>query len=177
MCNCNKCVCGRWWALGEKFRLCPVELLPLIVCLFLTWRQLGRGYLIINILLYIFCIWNSVFAPTTVLVRNTVMLFVCNCSLLSSLRTMWVSRPSTRLLVRAVWSVSTLSWFRERKLSKSCDQICVFISFPLYYSTSKLHLCKGSPPNSKRSRDEIWNARFRCDFYSVANKRVRWSAD
>lgn len=46
-------------------------------------------------------------------------LSVCNCSILSSLRTMWARRPSTRLLVRAVWSVSTLSWFRERKLSKS----------------------------------------------------------
>lgn len=84
--------------------------------------------------------------------------FVCNCSLLSSLRTMWVSRPSTRLLVRAVWSVSTLSWFRERKLSKSCDQICVFISFPLYYPTSQLHLCKGPPPNSKQEQWWYLNA-------------------
>lgn len=74
---------------------------------------------------------------------------VLNRSLLSSLRTMWARRPSTRLLVRAVWSVSTLSWFRERKLSKSCDQICVFISFPLYYPTSQLHLYKGSSPNSE----------------------------
>lgn len=38
------------------------------------------------------------------------------------LRTMWARRPSTRLLVQAVWNASVLSWFRERKLSKSCDQ-------------------------------------------------------
>lgn len=56
-------------------------------------------------------------------------LCVCNCSLFSLLRTMWVRRPSTRLLVRAVWNVSMLSWFREQKLSKSCDQTCMLISF------------------------------------------------
>lgn len=46
------------------------------------------------------------------------------------LRTMWARRPSTRLLVQAVWNASVLSWFREQKLSKSCDQT----SFHLFSS-------------------------------------------
>lgn len=84
---------------------------------------------------------------------------VSNCSLFH-LRTMWARRPSTRLLVRAAWNVSKLSWLGEQKLSKSCHQICLLTI--LILSAFLFHLCKGSSPNSfvafKQTCKFTWDA-------------------
>lgn len=155
MCDC-KCV----WAgmkSGWKVQALPCRLL-LYSCLFYSFGNVKKGQFeeayLINII-YICCLkLKNVKAHTSILLHNS-QAFLCLTAFFCYLRTMWARRPSTRLLVRAVWSVSTLSWFREQKLSKSCDQSCALISFPLFYPISQIHLCKGSPPNSNQSSDEI----------------------